>query len=229
MPGWPDRGIPRLHVLAAERELADDAGVRTLERLLERAGPVAIHLRARLSARRIFDIASRLTWRTGRTGGWVVVNGRPDIALAVSTQAVQLGRGALSPRTVREWVTSRGSSTRIGSSVHGVEEAIRAAQDGADYVVLGTIHSTPSHPGIDGSGAQAVRLTAERLAEATPIPILAIGGFNPDRAREAVRAGAHGVVVGRAVWDAPDPVIAAAELQSAMDETDDENETMKIT
>lgn len=229
MPGWPERGIPRLHVLASERELADDDGVRTLERVLEGARPVAIHLRARLSARRIFEVASRLTWRTGRTGGWVVVNGRSDIALAVSTQAVQLGRGALSPRVVRELVMSHGSSTRIGVSVHGVEEAVRAAHDGADYVVLGTIHSTPSHPGIDGSGAQAVRLAAERLAEAAPIPILAIGGFNPDRAREAVRAGAHGVVVSRAVWDATDPVAAAAELRSAMDETDDENQTMKVT
>jgi len=229
VPGSLDPGLPRLHILASERELADDSAVPMVERVLDRAGPVALHLRARLSVRRLYEVAIRLRRRAARTGAWVVVNGRPDVALAVSAQAVQLGRGALSVRDVRALVAARGSPIRIGVSVHGEEEAERAVREGADYVVLGTIHDTPSHPEIEGSGPEVVRLTVERLASSGSVPLLAIGGFDLGRARAAVVMGAHGVVVGRAIWGAPEPALAAAELRQALQDMDEGKQTMTST
>lgn len=118
----------------------------------------------------------------------------------------------------------------IGASVHDAEGALQAARAGADYLVLGTIYATPSHPGLEGSGPAAVsavrrRLTARRLVAhrpptRRPPPILAIGGLRADRIEEVTEAGAYGIVVGRAVWTAPDPAQAALDLRRQLDRLD---------
>ena len=214
----------------SERELGDPHGPgepAAVERVLERAAPVAIHLRARISARRLLEVAHRLAPIASRAGSWLVVNGRPDVALAAGARAVQLGRTALGVEETRRVVQACKGSLAIGASVHDAEGALRAAREGADYVVLGTIYATPSHPGVEGSGPAAVsrvrrRLTAHRLAvhrlsARRPPPILAIGGVGADRIEEVTEAGAYGIVVGRAVWSAPDPAQAALGLRGQLD------------
>ncbi|MCG8466807.1 MAG: thiamine phosphate synthase [Gemmatimonadetes bacterium] len=205
--------IPRLHVLVSERQLESAVGLETAVRVLERAGPVAVHLRARVEANRLYEAARRLAERAGETRGWLVVNGRPDIALAASAHGVQLGRGALSIGETKRIAGAGDAELRIGASVHGVREAEGAADDGADYLVLGTIHPTPSHPGTKGEGPEIIRATADRVS----IPILAIGGVGIETADEAMAAGAYGAVVASAVWDRTDPPGAARELRETLD------------
>ncbi len=234
-----------MHVLVSERELGDagdpgsvggpggvsdacDPGdLVAVERVLERAAPVAVHLRARIAARRLFEIADRLAPIAARAGSWLVVNGRPDVALAAGARAVQLGRGSLGVEETRRAVEACARRLAIGASVHDAEGALRAAREGADYIVLGTIYATPSHPGVEGSGPAAVsavrrrltahRLAVQRLSARRPPPVLAIGGVNADRVEEVTEAGAHGIVVGRAVWSAPDPARAALDLRRQLD------------
>jgi thiamine monophosphate synthase len=148
-------------------------GLTAVERVLERAAPVAVHLRARISARRLFEVADRLAPIASRAGGWLVVNGRPDVALAAGARAVQLGRNALGVEETRRMVRACAGRLAIGASVHDAEGALRAAREGADHLVLGTIYATPSHPGVEGSGPAAVsavrrRLAAHRLAVHRP-------------------------------------------------------------
>ncbi|MDE2944410.1 MAG: thiamine phosphate synthase [Gemmatimonadota bacterium] len=222
-----------MHVLVSERELGDTrgpGGLAAVERVLERAAPLAIHLRARISARRLFDVASRLAPIASGAGSWLVVNGRPDVALAAGARAVQLGRAALGVEETRRVIRACAGRLAIGASVHDAEGALRAVREGADYIVLGTIYATPSHPGVEGSGPAAVaavrrRLTAHRLAvhrpsARRPPPILAIGGVDADRIEEVTEAGAHGIVVGRAVWSARDPARAARDLRGQLDRLD---------
>ncbi|MCY3600416.1 MAG: thiamine phosphate synthase [Gemmatimonadetes bacterium] len=225
-----------MHVLVSEGELGDShgahgphgsGGLTAVERLLERAAPVAVHLRARISARRMLEIADRLAPIASRAGSWLVVNGRPDVALAAGARAVQLGREALGVEETRRVVEACAGRLAIGASVHDAEGALRAAREGADYVVLGTIYATPSHPGVEGSGPGAVsavrrrlnahRLAVHRLSGRRPPPILAIGGVDADRVGEVTEAGAHGIVVGRAVWAAADPEHAALDLRRQLD------------
>ena len=225
-----------MHVLVSERELGDPngahgpygpGGLTAVERVLERAAPVAVHLRARIGARRMFEIADRLALIASRAGSWLVVNGRPDVALAAGAGAVQLGRAALGVEETRRVIRACAGRLAIGASVHDAEGARRAAREGADFLVLGTIYATPSHPGVEGSGPAAVsavrrrlaahRLAVHRLSARRPPPILAIGGVDADRVGEVTEAGAHGIVVGRAVWSAPDPERAALDLRRQLD------------
>ena len=203
--------LPRLHVLVTDAVAARPGFRSRAAGLREACGSrLALHLRLReASGRAIFDLARTLLGDAGRHGGWVVVNGRLDVALAAGAHAVQLGREALPLSRAREVASGR---LRIGASVHGPDEASAAAGDGADFVVLGTIFATPSHPGIEPSGPAAVAACRD-----VGIPILAIGGVRADRVPELLAAGAHGVAVVRAVWEAEDPRDAAAGLLAALE------------
>lgn len=203
--------VPRLHVLVGDEEAARPDFAAIAGRLREAGGPeLALHLRLReASDRALFRLAGSLAADARAAGGWCVVNGRPDIALAAGAQAVQLGDTALPPGPVAALARGR---LRIGASVHGEDEALEAVRGGANHLVLGTIHPTPSHPGRPGAGPALVRRVRRALAPLGPIPVVAIGGIDRPRVAGVLRAGADGIAVRRAVWAARDPVGAAREL-----------------
>ncbi|HEV7366144.1 MAG TPA: thiamine phosphate synthase [Gemmatimonadales bacterium] len=133
----------------------------------------------------------------------VFVNGRPDIAAAVGANGVQLSLHDLAPADARR-VFPRGW---IGCSVHSRDEAAAAVADGADFLVVGSIYETASHPGQPAAGPDLVRECA-RLGR----PVIAIGGITPERAIEVKAAGAYGVAAIRALWQAADPAAATLAL-----------------
>lgn len=109
----------------------------------------------------------------------------------------------------------------MGVSVHAPDEALEAVRDGANYLILGTIFSTPSHPAREGGGPGHVAATARALRTAFPDrtpPLVAIGGIDASRLDEVMEAGAVGVAVRRAVWEAERPVRAARALAERLAE-----------
>lgn len=206
---------PYLHVIAGDGEAEAPGFVRLAGALYRRCGPaLALHLRLTCSARELYSHATALVRATVIHGGWCVVNGRVDVALAAGAEAVQLGRTAISVEAAARVVATAGRTLRLGASVHGVSAALAAGAGGANYLILGTIFATPSHPDREGAGPELVAgvrlaLDAEGLE---PLPVLAIGGIDAARAEVVRRAGAHGVAVQRAVWASEDPVAAAADL-----------------
>lgn len=206
-------GVPVLHAVAGAEEAESEDFVERARRLLEACGPAAaVHLRLPDdSGRRLFELAAELSEAAARGGGWCVVNGRPDVALAAGAQAVQVGSRAIPLEETLRLVAGR---LAIGASVHAPEEAVEAARRGANYVLLGTIYATPSHPDRPGAGPALVRTTTAALGGAGlgGVPVVAIGGIDAERAAAVRAAGAHGVAARRAVWGGPDPAAAAREL-----------------
>lgn len=121
----------------------------------------------------------------------VLVNG--DVALATQLgvglhlRAAQLGE--IMRRPLPEGVP-------VAASCHTVED-LRSAQDmGCDFVVVGALKPTPSHPGEPGIGWDAFA----RLRESVSLPIYAIGGLGAADLPEARRHGAQGIAAIRAWW-----------------------------
>ena len=100
------------------------------------------------------------------------------------------------------------TGTVIGASAHSAHSALVAATAGADYVILGTLFATESHPGVELQGLPLVRSVTAQLR----VPVLGIGGIASDTAAAVIGAGASGVAVIRAVAAAPEPCDAAREL-----------------
>lgn len=194
--------LPRLHVVTDD-DIARLPTLSTVARLVARAGAVALHARCPgLGGRALLDLARILRDAARSTATLVLVNDRLDIARACGAQGVHLPAAGLSTAEARELLAP---GAVIGRSVHSVEEARAAAAEGADYVFLGPIWATPSHPGAAPLGPGAI-------ADARPARVIAIGGVTVERSQEARAAGAYGVATISAIWRASDPGGAAAAM-----------------
>jgi thiamine-phosphate pyrophosphorylase len=194
--------LPRLHAITDER-IARRADLADLALALATAGGAdfAFHARGRgLSGLEHYELALRLGISAPQR---LFVNDRLDIALATSAAGVQLGRESLAVADARrlnaEWW--------IGRSVHDLAEAEAACAAGADYLLLGPVFPTATHPTRPPLGCRTLA-AAVRLGR----PVVAIGGVTPQRVGEVRDAGAWGVAAIRALWDADQPAEAARRM-----------------
>lgn len=194
------RPLPRVHAVTDADLLAlPEFGIRAAA-IAAAGAAVALHARARgVSAAFLSASASRMIALARPPEAAVFVNGRPDIAAALGAQGVQLAGGDLTPTDARR-VFPRGW---IGRSVHSEEEAAMAVSEGADFLVVGAIYETPSHPGRPAAGLNLVTRAARHGR-----PVIAIGGITPGRAAEVKAAGGYGVAAIRSLWMASDPAAA---------------------
>ena len=133
-----------------------------------------------------------------RVGGGVVVNTWASVAAACEADGVHLPQG-LSVAEARRIV---GPGRWVGVSTHNLEEALRAVEEGADYITLSPIFPSVSKPGYGPAlGVETLRM----VARAVSIPVVALGGITPENARACREAGAAGIAVLGSVMTAEDP------------------------
>ena len=158
--------------------------------------------------------------REGRLGVPVVANIHPMFAIGDDGRrlldGVQIPEAGFPPMTEEgnEQLIARFrlSGGLVGRSVHSVEAAAKAEADGADFLVLGTVFPSRSHPGRPAAGIELVR---EVAAAVTP-PVVGIGGITAENAGQVIEAGASGVAVISAILAEEDPRSAAAKLWDAV-------------
>ena len=135
-----------------------------------------------LPARALTELVRRLVGR----GPAIIVNTRVDVALAAGANGVHLPAGSVAPSRLR---VLTGADFLIGVSCHSPLDAMRAEDEGADYVFLSPIFETPSKPGYGPAlGLDILREACGRVR----IPVLALGGVDERRAAACVAAGAAG-------------------------------------
>ena len=136
-----------------------------------------------------------------------LVNDRVDIAMASGADGVHLGQSDIPLEVARDLM---GETAIIGISVDNVEQAVAAAEGGADYIGIGAIFNTSTKP----DAKQGVGLGAiYEIRQAVDIPIVAIGGINRGNIQDVVRAGADAAAVVSAVVAQDDIRSAAHELR----------------
>ena len=196
-----DRSSGRSHIDVARAALEGGADVVQL-RCKEAGG------------REMCGLASGITDMLEESGSdcIFVVNDRIDVAQAVGAHGVHLGQDDIEAAAARSLI---GEDMLLGISAVNVEEARAAVRDGADYLGVGPIFSTPSKTdaaapiGLDGLRA---------IREAVDVPIVAIGGINEENARQVLEAGADGVAVISAVTGAEHMSDAVRGLRRLVDD-----------
>jgi len=195
--------LPRLHAITDER-IARRPDLDTVAQQLAAGGRehLAFHARGRgLSGLDHYELAVRLS---ACPPARLFVNDRLDVALAAGAAGVQLGQGSLAPEDARRL----NPGWWIGKSVHDLREAEAAHAGGADYLLVGPVFPTATHP-------DRAPLGSARLKEIVGLglPVVAIGGVTPERIPELVaEAAIHGVAAIRALWHAADPADAARRM-----------------
>jgi thiamine-phosphate pyrophosphorylase len=142
------------------------------------------------------------------TGALLIVNDRPELAVAAGADGVHVGLDDVPVAAARRVV---GPERIVGLSTHSSEQL--AAALGVDYVAVGPVHATPTKPGRTPVGLDLVR---EAAAHA-PVPFFAIGGIHAGNAGAVVAAGARRIAVVRAIVDADDPAGAVRSLRAVLD------------
>lgn len=159
---------------------------------------LAFHARGHgLSGLEHYELATRLSVYPSTP---LFVNDRLDVALAAGAAGVQLRHGSLAPADARRLCPG----WWIGVSVHDLGEAVAARAAGADYLLVGPVFRTATHP--DRAPLGLARL---REIVGLGLPVIAIGGVTAEVVRELRSAGVHGAAAIRALWDADDPADAA--------------------
>lgn len=136
-----------------------------------------------------------------------IVNNRIDLALALDADGVHIGQRDLPVPAVRAMI---GPDRILGLSVTNADQlrAVDAAL--VDYLGMGPVFPTisklnaPPVLGVDGFTA---------LASQSPLPVVAIGGLDAERARLVRSTGAAGGIAAvSAICGAEDPEAAARAL-----------------
>jgi thiamine-phosphate pyrophosphorylase len=147
-------------------------------------------------------LAQQLKDLCHRYGALFLVNDRVDLALAVEADGVHLGQTDLPIAIARQLL---GSQRIIGRSTTNADEMQRAIAEGADYIGVGPVYSTPTKPGKAAAGLEYVRYAADHAT----VPWYAIGGINTENLTEVLQAGAERVAVVRALIEAENPTLIA--------------------
>jgi 8-oxo-dGTP diphosphatase len=175
--------LPSLMVVSDCAALGVDGWIEKVTALaVEERLLVQVREKAR-NFQQVQHILSRALARTEPFGARIVVNS--DCGSFPQCSGVHLTSKALMA------ATERPRAVLVGASCHDERELDHAAEIDVDYVVVGPVKATASHPG-------ATPLGWKRFAELAldrPMPVYAIGGLTRGDFPEARRNGAHGVAL----------------------------------
>ena len=157
-----------------------------------------IQLRAKgRSIPEVATIAQALNQITRRRNIPLVINDHAEIARSIFASGVHVGQNDSPISSVREIV---GAKSMVGKSTHSVDQAIRAVDEGADYIGFGPILATSTKPDYIPIGLDEI----QKVHQAVRLPVFCIGGIKLDNLSDVIAAGAQRVVIVSALLQAKD-------------------------
>ena len=128
---------------------------------------------------------------TRQTNTRFMVNDHIDIARLALADGVHLGQDDLPIHEARMLLPDH---FIIGFSTHSLEQALQAQADGADYIAIGPVFSTPTKEDYQAVGLD----TVEKVIKAVSIPVVAIGGLSLGNVADLKEIGVGNVAMVRA-------------------------------
>lgn len=182
--------LPPVMGVSQVAELGVEPFLVKLEAALKR-GLRLIQLREKqMPDHELIGLAQRVAEIAHAHGARVMLNGATALVAQTGVDGVHLNAQRLMQTECRPDVAW------CGASCHTRQEMDHAAHLQLDYIVLGTVLPTATHPGAATLGWDGVRA----LAQDYPLPIYTIGGMRTEDFETAWRNGAHGIAMLRGAW-----------------------------
>lgn len=161
---------------------------RPLEQQVERiaaAGVKRLILREKdLPPEEYLRLAAVVLAKCQRFGIDCILHSFPEAAKSLGVKKLHMPMNMLTEKLCSEFEV-------IGSSVHSVDEAVRAEMLGASYVTAGHIFATDCKKGVPPRGLDFLK----EVCSSVKIPVYAIGGINEENINSALDAGADGACI----------------------------------
>ena len=136
----------------------------------------------------------------------LIINDNVLLAKAVEADGVHLGQGDAPPKVARQIL---GEGPIIGLSVHNLTELAQSDLGCCNYIGTGPTYATNTKAdtepvcGLEGLSS---------VAQASSLPVVAIGGITVDNAGACFEHGATGIAVISTITRAQDPLARAMRL-----------------
>lgn len=194
-----------------DRNMLGETSETEAARLCYEGGADVVQLRMKdADGGEMLRIAKEIQAIADEMDRFFIVNDRVDIAYLSGADGVHLGQTDIPVEEARRLL---GDEAIIGVSVDTVEEAVKAVEDGADYIGVGAIFATKTKAdAAQGIGVGAIYEIRQAIGDA--VPIVAIGGINRGNILEVIRAGADSAAVVSAIMAQDDIKAAAHELKT---------------
>ncbi len=172
-----------------------------------RGGATIVQLREKdCCTRDMIEMARRLVAVCRSHKVPLIVNDRIDVALAADADGVHVGQDDMPVPLARKLI---GPDRILGVTAHTVQEALKAIEEGADYIGASPIFATATK----ADAGEPIGLEGLReICRACRVPVVGISGINGSNAQRVIRAGAAGVAVVSAVVSADNIERAARDL-----------------
>ena len=182
--------LPPIYAITNAAELGEAAMLQKLEHALQQ-GLKFVQIREKTMSSASFRwLASEIIERAHASQAKVLLNSDVSLSRELGADGVHLTTAQLMS------LTSRPEVPWCGASCHNAEELYQAEKLGLDFVVLGPLSPTLSHPGIAALGWR--RFAA--LIRDYSLPVYALGGLWMSDLAIAQEQGGHGIAMMRAVW-----------------------------
>ena len=193
---------------------SDDAFLDAVASALK-GGVDILQLREKtMPANKIIELGKKIKLLCAEYNATFIVNDRVDIAAILEADGVHLGQDDMDVASARKIL---GNNAIIGVSTHAPEQAQKAVQDGADYIGMGPVFTTPTKPGRKSVGLEYVEWVSQNI----DIPAFAIGGIDLNNVNEVIKHGAKRIAVVRAIINAQSPESAAKEFLQKIENKSD--------
>ena len=183
--------LPAEYAITNAGEMGEAAFMRALERRLQNGLRLIQVREPKMSADALRRFAAAVVMIAHAYGARVLLNENPALAEGCGCDGVHLKAAQL------QSLSERPRFQLVGASCHEAAELSVAAKLGADFVVLGPVAPTPSHPGTPVMGWSAF----ERLVRGFDLPVYALGGMRMRDLETAWTHGAHGIGMQRGAWN----------------------------
>ncbi len=194
--------------LCTDRSIMSDTSIEECVEKSLKGGVSVVQIREKdCPGKEFLQIAKSVKEITRRYGVPLIINDRVDVAIAVGADGVHVGQDDLPCAIVRSMV---GEDMIIGVSASSLTEALKAQQDGADYIGVGAMFATDTK-----TDAKVVSMEElDRIRREVSIPIVVIGGINKTTLPDFIGKGIDGIAVVSAIVSQNDVESAARELKS---------------
>ncbi len=194
--------------LCTDRSIMSDTSIEECVEKSLKGGVSVVQIREKdCSGKEFLQIAKSVKEITRRYDVPLIINDRVDVAIAVGADGVHVGQDDLPCAIVRSMV---GEDMIIGVSASSLTEALKAQQDGADYIGVGAMFATDTK-----TDAKVVTMEElDRIRREVSIPIVVIGGINKTTLPDFIGKGIDGIAVVSAIVSQNDVESAARELKS---------------
>ncbi len=195
-----------LHLYAVtDRQWLHGRALESQVRQVLRGGATIIQIREKfLGDQDFLEEAKDILKTCLEFGAPLIINDNMDVAGALGV-GLHVGQGDIGCREARR---ALGPDAILGVSCATVEEAVKAQEDGADYLGVGAVFPTSTKA--DASWVD--RETLQTICRTVSIPVVAIGGISLANAASLAGTGIAGVAVVSALFASQDPEDAARQL-----------------